>query len=126
MDIYNSKCDTLQLAPGVKSNHDFYLDFNVGLKVEKMAGNLTVNPNPFFGELNIHFINEKTGRVQINLTTLANGGSLLLTDKVFPAGDCDFMWMATGNNTNLAPGLYILSIETEIGRQICKVIKIGF
>jgi len=126
MDNYNSKCDTLQLTSGVKSNHDFYLDFNVSFKEIKVTEALTVNPNPFSDELNIQFRNENAGRVQIILTPLNGGKSVVLTDRKFPAGDCEFKWLVAENNKNLTPGIYIVSIETEVSRQICKVIKISF
>jgi hypothetical protein len=126
MDYYNSECDTIILAPGVKSTHDFYLGFNVGSKEITASAALTVNPNPFSDELNIYFINEGAGRVQVKLTSLANGVSLLLADKVFPAGDCNLKWLVTGNDKRLASGLYIVSIETEWSRQISKVIKISY
>jgi hypothetical protein len=123
MQNYNSKCDTLQLAAGVTSTYDFYLDYNVGNIETKEETTFTVNPNPFSGELNINFRNEKAGRVQIKLTPVTGGGTVIIEDKEFPAGDCNARWLNETNN-NLVTGIYVLSIETEISRQFRKVIKL--
>ncbi len=123
MQYYNTNCDTLQLIPGVIANHDFYLDYNVGTKKAKGAKALSVNPNPFSGELNIHVTNEKPGRVQIKLTPITGGGTIIIADEGFLAGDCYVRWL---NETNykLASGIYVISIETETGRQYQRVIKL--
>jgi len=123
MQYYNSNCDTLQLAPGVIATHDFYLDYNVGIKKATGATTLSVNPNPFSDLLNIHFRNEKAGRVQIKLTPITGGGSILIADEGFQAGDCNVRWLNEANY-NLASGIYVISIETEISRQYQRVIKL--
>jgi hypothetical protein len=120
---YNSNCDTLQLAPGVKTFHDFYLDYNVS-KAESIANtNFSVNPNPFSDELNIRFLNEQAGRVRVELIPLIGSGTILLTDSEFPAGFADLSWHASASGIALSPGIYIVSIETGLGRQFQKVIK---
>jgi hypothetical protein len=110
------------LAAGIKSTYDFYLDYNVGNKETREETTLTVNPNPFSGELNIHFRNEKAGRVQIKLTPVTGGGTILIEDKEFQSGDWNIKWL-TEDDYDLAPGIYVISIETGNSRQYLRVIK---
>jgi hypothetical protein len=123
---YNTECDTLLLAPGEAFTHDFYLDFNVGLPKPNHTASFAARPNPFSNRLNIHFNNKTEGRVKIYLSPLAGGGSITLTDKVFPAGEVQFTTVpAEFSGYKLSPGIYILSIETSTYKQVSKVIKVS-
>lgn len=120
---YNSHCDTLQLAPGVKTTHDFYLDYNESQAEPLVNTAFSVNPNPFSDELTIRFRNECAGRVQIKLIPLTGSSTILLTDSEFPAGFAGFNWRTSDCATALLPGIYIMSIETRTSRQYRKLIK---
>lgn len=122
---YNTNCDTLQLAPGINSTHDFYLDFNAAIPKPVPALSLSATPNPFTDKLGIQFKNETAGRVRIMLTPLAGSYGILLADKVFPEGDQNLITLPdNAAGYNLSPGIYLLSIETISYRQVSIVIKI--
>ncbi len=125
MPNYNSHCDTLQLAPGMKTTHDFYLDFNVEVTELRQAGAFTVIPNPFNDILNIRFTNEIAGRVKIFLTPVSGGRSVVLSDAVYPAGESILNLRPAEKGYFLSPGIYLLSIETAASRKFRKVIKIS-
>jgi hypothetical protein len=121
---HNMRCDTIELAPGLQSTHDFYLDYNVGLAkiAEKEA--FTARPNPFSDELEIRFRNENAGRVQVKLTQLT-GESIVISDESYPVGECTVNFRPADKGLNLTSGMYLLSIETASGMQFRKVIKIS-
>ncbi len=123
---YNTRCDTVQLLPGMASTHNFYLNFNVGLPLTEASATPLAMPNPFTDHLNIRFVNQLAGRVVIKLTTLSGSHSILLTDAVYPAGANSInAHPAELSGKRLAPGVYILSIETGNSKQVCKIIKAG-
>jgi hypothetical protein len=125
MTDYNPECDTLQLAAGVKTTHDFYLNYNVGIAKTAEAISFSVKPNPFSDELEIRFRNEKQGKVQIKLTAITGSSSFVLSDAVYPAGESTFTVRPAEKGYALSPGIYLLSIETEGSRQFRKVIRIS-
>ena len=123
---YNTECDTVQLAAGAATTHDFYLNYNVGMPKILPAGNFSVMPNPFTDRLNIQFAIEKAGRVKIYLSPVSGSGNIILTDEVYTAGlhaiAVSPVSLAGGI---LSPGMYILSMESAAMKQKCKLIKIS-
>jgi hypothetical protein len=121
---HNMRCDTLNLAPGVKTTHDFYLDYNVGLPEMIENNAFSAMPNPFTDALEIHFRNENAGRVQVKLTQLT-GESIVISDESYPVGECTVNFRPADKGLNLTSGVYLLSIETASSIQFLKVIKIS-
>jgi hypothetical protein len=125
MDNYNSKCDTLQLAPGIKSNHDFYLDFNVGNQRTTQVETFTIMPNPFSDKLTTQFYNQSAGNVKIILTSATGGNSWILKESYFDAGTHTLTLNPQSfSGTELPSGVYILNIITSAAKYEQRVIKV--
>jgi len=123
---YNTNCDTLQLAAGIKTIHDFYLGYNVALPETSKKTFFSGFPNPFTDELDIRFLNEATGKVKVTLTPLSGGRSIVLANAQFSAGECVVNCRPDDiAGHSLSPGIYVIGIETGFRSQYFKVIKIS-
>ncbi len=126
MPDYNTECDTLQLPAGQASTHDFFLNFNVGINETKAAVPVIALPNPFSDKLTIRFINETSGRVKIYLTSLSGTVNIMLADADYSTGTHSITTSPDKSaGYNLAPGIYILNVETGTKRFTNKLIKIS-
>jgi len=121
---YISDCDTLQLAAGVASVHDFYLDYNVGLQNPAPNTGFTVSPNPFTERLDVGFTLKQNGKVKIYLTPISGGGDIILSDELFPSGKYNLTFYPEQiMKAQISSGVYILTVETSGKRDSSLLIK---
>ncbi len=123
---YITDCDTLQLAAGVQTMHDFYLDFNVGIKKQPSEKGLTISPNPFIERLDIGFTTKLNGSVKIYLTPVSGFCDILLSENYYTAGKHTLsIYPEQESNTHISPGAYVLTVESIGKREKSLLIKLS-
>ncbi|MCF7918508.1 MAG: T9SS type A sorting domain-containing protein [Candidatus Cloacimonetes bacterium] len=83
----------------------------------EFVNNLSIYPNPFNPEINIHFEIKKNSNVLVNIYNLKGQKVKTLVDGYYEAGKHSLNWQAN----NVASGIYLLRYETESGTEIKKI-----
>jgi hypothetical protein len=123
---YLTDCDTLQLAAGVATTYNFYLDYNVGTKKDEPNKPVSVYPNPFNERLGLGFSTHKTENIKIYLSPVSGGKDIFLGENQYTEGHhtltlypdqiCGFY---------LSPGVYLLTLESGEKKERILVVKIS-
>jgi len=69
---------------------------------------LSIFPNPAFGETKIKFFNEKAGNISIEAIDVNGKSFTIYENSIVPQGDFEFNW----NTQNISSGLYIIQLKT--------------
>jgi hypothetical protein len=121
---YLTDCDTLQLAAGVQTEYNFYLDYNVGVQKTESNKNVFVSPNPFTEKLDLKFSTNKAENIKIYLTTITGSSNILLAEGSYPAGNHSLtIYPEQMCGFHLPQGVYILTFETAEKKEQHLLIK---
>jgi hypothetical protein len=90
------------------------------LKTEGVVVNrMSIWPNPYIGQLNVNYVAEKEGSVQIKMSS-ADGKTVLQSNTIVKKGQNVF---AISQAQNLPKGTYILNILSDNKTETAKIIK---
>jgi photosystem II stability/assembly factor-like uncharacterized protein len=92
-------------------------------KASKFTSYLSVQPNPFISETEIHFTLKNSSEITMIITDM-NGQLVKKIQTHFTAGNHKIKWNGTNNSgQTVSMGLYLIRIESSEGIMVGKIIK---